>query len=272
VSTAPHPTTRAPRHPTLILDQVCVDRRGTRVLDRVSLVLHQGEFVALIGANGSGKTTLLRTLLGFLKPTSGEIRLFEAPVGQGRTTRKRIGYVPQSLAIDFKMPMTVRDVVAMGRYGLIGLGRRPGKADRQAVEQALRDVGIADLAARPIGHLSGGELQKVQIARALCQNPELLLLDEPTSSLDLGAQRECLDLIARLHGERNLTTLIVMHDLKSLPASCTRAIILDEAGIVFDGPFASAFTETILSHIYKHQGPAILRELLTDTSTVGSPP
>jgi len=251
----------------LELDSVCVERRGASVLDRLSLTLRQGEFVALIGANGSGKTTLLRTVLGFLRPTSGVVRLFDAPVGHGRAARKRIGYVPQSLAIDFKMPMTVRDVVSMGRYGLIGLGRQPGKADRLAVEKALNDVGIADLAPRPIGHLSGGELQKVQIARALCQSPELLLLDEPTSSLDLGAQREVLDLVGRLHRERRLTTLIVMHDLKSLPASCTRALILDDARIVFDGPFADAFTEETLSHVYKHQGPAILRELLAEVSS-----
>jgi ABC-type Mn2+/Zn2+ transport system ATPase subunit len=251
----------------LELDSVSVVRRGASVLNRVSLALCQGEFVALIGANGSGKTTLLRTVLGFLRPTSGAIRLFDAAVGYGRTARKRIGYVPQSLAIDFKMPMTVRDVVSMGRYGLIGVGRQPGKADRLAVEQALRDVGITELAPRPIGHLSGGELQKVQIARALCQSPELLLLDEPTSSLDLGAQREVLDLVERLHRERRLTTLIVMHDLKSLPTSCTRALILDDARIVFDGPFADAFTEETLSHVYKHQGPAILRELLAEAWT-----
>jgi ABC-type Mn2+/Zn2+ transport system ATPase subunit len=248
----------------LEFDCVCVDRRGAKVLDRVSFALRQGEFVALIGANGSGKTTLLRTVLGFLRPMSGVVRLFNAPVGCGRRARKRIGYVPQSLAIDFKMPMMVRDVVAMGRYGVIGLGRQPGKADRLAVEKALNDVGIANLAPRPIGHLSGGELQKVQIARALCQSPELLLLDEPTSSLDLGAQRECLDLVGRLHKEHRLTTLIVMHDLKSLPPCCTRALILDDARIVFDGPFADAFTEETLLHVYRHQGPAVLRELLAE--------
>lgn len=254
----------------LELNSLCVERRGASVLDRLSLTLRQGEFVALIGANGSGKTTLLRTVLGFLRPTTGEVRLFDAPVGHGRAARKWIGYVPQSLAIDFKMPMTVRDVVSMGRYGLIGLARQPGNADRLAVEKALQDVGINELAGRPIGHLSGGELQKVQIARALCQSPELLLLDEPTSSLDLGAQREVLDLVGRLHRERSLTTLIVMHDLKSLPASCTRALILDDARIVFDGPFTDAFTEETLSHVYKHQGPAILRDLLTEVSDRGT--
>ncbi|MFW5871305.1 MAG: metal ABC transporter ATP-binding protein [Verrucomicrobiota bacterium] len=251
----------------LELDNICVDRRNDRVLDGVSLALQKGEFVALIGANGSGKTTLLRSILGFLRPASGQVRLFDTPVGRGRMARKNIGYVPQSLSIDFKMPMSVHDVVFMGRYGLIAPGRRPGKADRAAVNKAIVDVGLAALAERPIGHLSGGELQKVQIARALCQSPELLLLDEPTSSLDLGAQRECLDLVGRLHQEHSLTTLIVMHDLKSLPASCTRALILDNSRIVFDGPFADAFTEENLSHVYKRQGPAILRELLANTAS-----
>jgi len=250
----------------LELNNVCVSRPGATVLDRLSFSLQEGEFVALIGANGSGKTTLLRTVLGFMRSASGSVHLFGSPVGRGRTARKRIGYVPQSLTIDFKMPMTVRDVVAIGRCGRIGPGRRPGRADRLAVDQALNDTGIDELASRPIGHLSGGELQKVQIARALCQSPELLLLDEPTGSLDLGAQRECLDLVGRLHRERRLTTLIVMHDLKSLPECCTRALILDEARIVFDGPLADAFTEETLSHVYKHQGPAILRELLADAS------
>lgn len=257
--------------PVLRLDSVCVCRRRTRILDNVSFTLSQGEFVALIGSNGSGKTTLLRAIMGFLRPASGELDLFDSPVIRHRAARKRIGYVPQSLDIDFKMPMLVRDVVAMGRHGLTGLGKQPGEADRIAVDKALDDVGIKDLELRPIGHLSGGELQKVQIARALCQRPALLLLDEPTSNLDLGAQRECLDIIGRLHQEHKLTTLIVMHDLKSLPLNCTRALILDNKRIVFDGAFSEALTEENLSHVYKHQGPAILRELLTDISRKGKP-
>jgi len=255
----------------LELDDIRVDRRGSRILDGISFKLQEAEFVALIGSNGSGKTTLLRTIMGFVHPSSGNIRLFNDSAVSRRAARKRIGYVPQALSIDFKMPMTVRDVVSMGRYGLVGPGRRLEKNDLNAVEQAIKDVGISALSGRPIGHLSGGELQKVQIARALCQTPSLLLLDEPTSNLDLGAQRECLDLIGRLHREHHLTTLIVMHDLKSLPASCSRALILDNASIVFDGAFESAFTEENLSHVYKHQGSVILRELLDEISRKGTP-
>ncbi|NCC53463.1 MAG: metal ABC transporter ATP-binding protein [Spartobacteria bacterium] len=248
--------------PILELERITVRRRGQTVIEEVSITLQQGDFVALIGANGSGKTTLLRTIMGFLHPASGMVALFGQFPVNWRQQRCRIGYVPQALSIDARMPMTVRDVVAMGRIGVVGLGRRLARTDHEAVEQAMADVGVAPLAQRPVGQLSGGELQKVQIARALSQTPGLLLLDEPTSNLDLGAQRECLDLICRLHEERSLTTLIVMHDLKSLPTDCTHALIIDDARLVFEGAFQDVFTEENLAHVYKHQGRAILRELL----------
>lgn len=248
----------------LKIDHISVCRHRRNVIEDISMSLNSGDFVALIGANGSGKTTLLRTIMGFLRPTSGTVNLFGKPQANGRQLRKQIGYVPQVLAIDFKMPMDVRDVVSMGRFGLAGLGKPLSNADRSVIEQAIRDVGITHLAERPIGHLSGGELQKVQLARALCQTPTLLLLDEPTSNLDLGSQRECLDLICRLHRDRGLTTLIVMHDLKSLPTGCNRALIIDDTRIVFDGSFTDVFTENNLAHVYKHQSLAILDELLVD--------
>jgi len=253
----------------LSLDRVRLRRQRHVVIEDFSLSLEQGDFVALIGANGSGKTTLLRMIMGFLKPESGDIALFGRTASDFLDLRKRIGYVPQALPIDFKMPMTVSDIVAMGRYGLAGLGRRLGDEDRRIIESALRDVGITHLKERPIGHLSGGEYQKVQLARAVCQTPELLLLDEPTSNLDLGAQRECLDLIIRLHDLHDLTTIIVMHDLKSLPAECNRAVIIDDAKKVFDGSFAGVFTESNLAHVYKRQSPQVLRELIEELSANG---
>ena len=251
--------------PACQCEGVSVRRRGREVLREISFSMGTGEFVALIGANGSGKTTLLRTLMGFLRPAAGRVTLFgeSGPVSL-RLQRKQIGCVPQSPDIDFKMPISVRDVVLMGRLTRRGPGRRLQREDRAAAERALTDVGLLPLANRPIGHLSGGELQKVQIARALCQSPRLLLLDEPTGNLDLGAQRECLDLISALHDNRALTTFIVMHDLKSLPAGCTRAMILDQGELVYDGPFGDLFTEENIAHVYKRQGPTIWSELLAE--------
>ncbi len=250
----------------LHLENIYVCRSRRNVVEDFTFTLERGDFVALIGANGSGKTTLLRMIMGFLRPASGTICLFGQPAVHFRQLRKRIGYVPQALSVDFKMPMSVRNVVSMGRFGLAGLGRRLCVEDNEAIDNAIRDVGIKHLRDRPIGHLSGGELQKIQLARAVCQTPDLLLLDEPTSNLDLGAQRECLDLICRLHHERQLTTLIVMHDIKALPIYCNRAVIIDDARKVFDGPFRNVFTETNLAHVYKQQASAILGELLTELS------
>ncbi|MBN1291009.1 MAG: metal ABC transporter ATP-binding protein [Candidatus Latescibacteria bacterium] len=248
----------------LSLDSVGLSRQHRTVIDAFSLNIKQGDFIALIGSNGSGKTTLLKMIMGFLKPENGAVKLFGETVYDFHHLRKRIGYVPQAFPVDFKMPMSVREVVAMGRYGLAGIGHRLKDTDHIIIENALRDVGISQLEDRPIGHLSGGEYQKVQIARALCQTPELLLLDEPTSNLDLGAQRECLDLIIRLHNTHKLTTMIVMHDLKSLPAICNRAIIIDGGLKVFDGPFGEVLTESNLAHIYKNQAPQVLSALIEE--------
>ena len=255
--------------PVLRCDRIRLLRQRRVVIDDLSLSLDTGDFVALIGANGSGKTTLLRMIMGFLKPESGTLTLFGVKPCDFRSLRKRIGYVPQAMPVDFRMPMTVGDIVAIGRYGLAGMGRRLGDEDRRIIESSLGDVGIMHLRERPIGHLSGGEYQKVQLARALCQTPELLLLDEPTSNLDLGAQRECLDLIVRLHDKHRLTTMIVMHDLKSLPAQCNRAVIIDDACKVFDGPFTGVLTEENLAHVYKHRNPEILQGIIEELSGGG---
>lgn len=240
---------------------VSIHRRGHAVIAGLTADLRRGEFAALIGANGAGKTTLLRAVLGFVRPGSGLISVFDRRPDDISNRRKRIGYVPQSADVDFKMPMTVRDAVSIGRFAQAGLGRPLSRSDRDAVRRAMRDTGVDSLADRPIGHLSGGEGQKVQIARALCREPELLLLDEPTNHLDLGARRECLDLIERLHRERGLTTLLVMHDLKSIPESCRRAWIIDASRLVFDGPMEDVYTEENLAHIYKRQAPRVLEEL-----------
>ena len=207
---------------------------------------------------------MLRTIIGFLHPAGGEIRLFgiTATSARSKEPRKRIAYVPQAPVLDFKMPISARDVVSIGRYGRRGIGRRLNKADKAVIQKSIADVGIAHLADRPIGHLSGGEQQKVQIARALCQLPDVLLLDEPTSNLDLGAQRECLDIIGDIYQERRITTVIVMHDLQALPQSCNRAIIMDEGKKVFDGQFEDIFTRENLLHVYKHHTDRVMQELL----------
>lgn len=229
-----------------------------------SVGLRAGNVVALLGGNGSGKTTILRTILGFIRPTSGNISIFGSPATPRtyKEMRKRIGYVPQSPTIDFRMPMTVEDVVSIGRYGRVGIGRKLSAYDKAIIQQSMQEAGVSHLAQRPIGHLSGGEHRKVQIARALCQQPDLLLLDEPTSNLDLGAQYELLDLLEEVFEQKKITSLIVMHDLQSLPKRCNRAVILSGGQKVFEGNLEGIFTRETLSHIYAHNTERVLCDLV----------
>jgi ABC-type cobalamin/Fe3+-siderophores transport system ATPase subunit len=223
-----------------------------RALRDLSFRIAKGDFVALVGGNGSGKTTVIRSILGFLQPQGGSIRVFglEPTGSQRRQLRRRIGYVPQNPALDPRMPLSVRDVVSIGRCAHVAAGRRLSPADEQAIDAALQAVGIAQLATRALGELSGGERQKAQIARALCQEPELLLLDEPTSNLDAAAQCDCLELLTRLYAERALPIILVMHDIAALPAACTRALVLQAGHAVYDGNFAGLYQDEVLRHIY----------------------
>lgn len=234
-----------------------------RALCDLSFSIGGGDFLALVGSNGSGKTTVIRSILGFLRPQRGTVRVFGMdPAGsQRRQVRRRIGYVPQNPAVDMRMPMSVRDLVSIGRCAHAGAGRRLGAADHAAIAAALTAVGIDQLAARPLGQLSGGERQKAQIARALCQEPELLLLDEPTSNLDAAAQCDCLDLLSRLYGERRLPIVLVMHDIAALPAACTRALVLQHGQVAYDGAFAGLYQDDVLRHIYGPHPLAGLRAM-----------
>lgn len=232
------------------------------ILKDVSFALQTGDFVALAGGNGAGKTTVLRSLLGFVRPSGGTVTLFgqRPDTHSVRSLRCRTGYVPQCPAIDDRMPLCVRDVVAIGRCARVCPGRRLRREDREHIDRSIDAVGIAHLSDRPFGQLSGGERQKAQIARALCQEPELMLLDEPTSNLDLGAQCECLDLLGRIQREFGITMLLVMHDLGALPNACNRALILDRGRLVFDGEFSGLLTEPNLHHVYGDNAGRVLDE------------
>ncbi len=194
------------------LENVTVRFQEVIALEGINLRVAKGEFVALIGPNGSGKTTLLKTVLGLLKPQTGKVRVFGQPPGQITGQGERVGYVPQAAQIDMRFPISVFDVVLMGRYGRVGLLRHPGRDDRAAAWRALERVGIASLAKRPIGRLSGGQRQRALVARALAVEPELLLLDEPTTGVDAGTTEGLFDLLKALH-QQGMTILVVSHDV-----------------------------------------------------------
>jgi ABC-type cobalamin/Fe3+-siderophores transport system ATPase subunit len=161
-----------------------------------------------------------------------------------------VGYVAQVQNIDPRMPMNVREVVMIGRYGLLGVLRRPSRHDWEIADAVLALVGMDHLARRPIGHLSGGEQQRVAIARCLAQEPELLLLDEPTASLDWKAQSGILELVKQIHNSRHLTTLLVTHDLGCLPLACDRVVLMKEGLIWGEGSPYELLTDDNLSQLY----------------------
>ena len=234
------------------IENAVISYREHVALRGVSLEVKAEEFVGIIGPNGAGKTTLLTIVNGLGKLLSGRVWVLGhyLTAGNGHSLRKRVGYVPQIQDIDSRMPMSVREVVMIGRYGLLGLFRRPGKHDWRIVDEVLELVGMSRLAQRPIGHLSGGEQQRVAMARCLAQEPELFLLDEPTASLDWKAQTGILELVKQIHDSRRLTTLFVTHDLSCLPLACGRVVLMKEGLIWGEGSPRKLLTDDNLSRLY----------------------
>ncbi|MFQ5996364.1 MAG: metal ABC transporter ATP-binding protein [Dehalococcoidales bacterium] len=234
------------------IENAVVSYRENVALRDVSLKVGFGEFVGIIGPNGAGKTTLLTIINGLGKLRSGRVWVLGhyLTAGNGHSLRKKVGYVAQVQNIAPRMPMNVREVVMIGRYGLLGLLRRPGRHDWEVVDEMLALVGMSHLARRPIGHLSGGEQQRVAIARCLAQEPELFLLDEPIASLDWKAQTDILELVKQIHDSRHLTTLFVTHDLSCLPVACDRVVLMKEGLIWGEGSPSELLTDDNLSRLY----------------------
>jgi len=210
------------------------------VLSDLTFDIAEGDFLGLVGPNGSGKTTILRAILRTLKPLRGTIT---------HTPSIRFGYVPQRDQVDYNFPLTVVDVVLMGRYDRIGLGRRPGARDRDLACKALDHVGILDLADQSLNLLSGGQKQRTLIARALVGEPNVLVLDEPTSGMDLVSTTQILGLVQQLHERDNLTVLMVSHALNEV-ATYVRRIGLVMNGTFRIGPVDEIMTQPVLSAMY----------------------
>ena len=210
------------------------------VLRGINLDILEHDFLGIVGPNGSGKTTILRTFLGSLKPLGGSVTI--AP-------GLRFGYVPQRDAVDTLFPLQVLDVVMMGRYDRIGLGRRPKATDRELARQALDRVGIAHLADRPLNALSGGQRQRTLIARALVGEPNVLVLDEPTNGMDLVATTQILGLVRDLHERIGITVVMVSHALNEVANYVERIALVHEGGYVV-GTVDEVMTQQSLSAMY----------------------
>jgi zinc/manganese transport system ATP-binding protein len=221
------------------LENVSTIYEGARrtAIKNVNLTVKQKELVYLVGPNAAGKTTLLETINGMLPAFKGTVRVFGLNVKDyGRQVRCEIGYVPQDFMVKPGEPYNALDVVLMGRYGQIGFLRSPEEEDKEKALKAMKLIGIEELASRPMGKLSGGQQQKVMLARALAKDPKILLLDEPFSNLDPDSRGQIPLLITRLHKEKGLTTLIVTHDIHHMLDACSRVIVVSNGRITFDGP------------------------------------
>jgi zinc transport system ATP-binding protein len=195
------------------LDKVCFSFDHQSILSDVSFTVKERDFVGLIGSNGAGKTTLLRMIVGLNRPSKGAISLFGNPVGQFKDWNQ-IGYVPQRNHFNPLFPATVKEVVLSGLYGRKKLFKRLSKEDISRCDDALGALKIQDLADKRIGALSGGQQQRVFLARALINNPKLLILDEPLSGIDIETQQSFFDLIRHMHQRHNITFLMVSHDME----------------------------------------------------------
>ena len=238
--------------PLIELDDVSVTKTDCTLLDSVSLKVFPNEFLGIIGPNGAGKTSLLNVIAGFDR-FKGNLRLFDRPETWNRTrqTRMRIGYVPQSFEIDPAFPILAIEAVLTGVCGRVGLFRSPGEQDRGRAMELLEMMRVAHLARRPLGHLSGGERQKISLARAIIQRPEVLLLDEPTSNLDIAVQKEVLNLIGDIYERESMAVLFVTHDFSLFPKCMKRAVFMNHGKVVFDGGTDNALTGPMLSRLFE---------------------
>jgi zinc transport system ATP-binding protein len=229
------------------------------VLERVSLSIGPGEFVALVGPNGSGKSTLVRILLGLLPPDAGRVTLFgERP--DRLSDRARVGYVPQRVHLGGDLPATVDEVVAAGRLARRGWWRRPRAEDRAAVGAALDAVALADLRDRPVRELSGGQQQRVFIAKALAGAPDLLVLDEPIAGVDAESQRRFRDALVHTARDRGGAVLLVSHELGAVADDLDRVIVLKRS-VLFDGPPAELVGTGVSLGIHAEDLPLWLEAL-----------
>jgi len=220
------------------LEDVSTVYEGARrtAIKNVNLTVKRNELVYVVGPNAAGKTTLLETINGMLPTFKGKVNVFGLNVQtHGRQVRCKIGYVPQDFMVKPGEPYTAIDVVLMGRYGQIGFLHHPNETDKAEALEAMKLIGVETLADRPMGKLSGGQQQKVMLARALAKNPKILLLDEPFSNLDPDSRGQIPTLITKLHEEQDLTTLIVTHDIHHMLDQCTRVIVVSGGRITFDG-------------------------------------
>jgi manganese/iron transport system ATP-binding protein len=234
---------------------------GNVALRDASFSLHGGSICALVGVNGSGKSTLFKAIMGLLRPVTGEVKIAGLPVAAA-LKRNLVAYVPQSEEVDWSFPVSVWDVVLMGRYGYMNFMRMPRAEDRRIAEESLTRVGMLEYRDRQIGELSGGQRKRVFLARALAQRGRIVLLDEPFTGVDVNTETAIIGLLRELRSEGHIM-IVSTHNLGSVPEFCDRVVLINRT-VLAAGPTAEVFTQDNLMRAFG----GVLRHFRFDESTV----
>jgi manganese/iron transport system ATP-binding protein len=230
-----------------VKDVTVVYKSGLKALDDVSFELNHGKIYGLVGANGSGKSTLFKTIMGFLKPLVGSVKINDMEASKA-LKHNLISYVPQSEDVDWNFPVRVNDVVMMGRYNHMGMMRIIRNEDKLKVKEALAKVDMLDYRRHQIGELSGGQKKRVFLARAIAQGAKIILLDEPFSGVDIKTEAKITELISELRDSGHLI-LISTHNLGSVPDFCDEVLLINRK-ILAKGPVETTFTEENLAKVF----------------------
>ena len=233
-------------------EQICVDYNGTVALYDASLKVDEGCICGLVGMNGAGKSTFFKALMGFIRPSRGKIQINGMSVSKAQGDQA-VAYVPQSEGIDCSFPVSVWDVVMMGRYGSMNAMRIPRESDRRAVWHALERVDLIDLRKKPIGSLSGGQRKRTFLARAIAQRASVLLLDEPFSGVDVPTEKLMADLFLQFKQERR-TILISTHDLSHVREFCDLVVLINKTVLAY-GETSEIFTSENLNMTFGGLSP-----------------
>jgi manganese/iron transport system ATP-binding protein len=222
-------------------------KNGTTAVQDASFELASGTICALVGVNGSGKSTIFKAIMGFVRPTAGEVRLCGRPVAEA-LKGNIVAYVPQSEDVDWNFPVLVDDVVMMGRYGHMNFLRMPSRGDRYKVDEALERVGMTAFRSRQIGELSGGQRKRVFLARSLAQEGRIILLDEPFTGIDVNTEAAIIGLLRELRAAGQLM-LVSTHNLGSVPDYCDEVVLINKT-VLASGPTAEVFTQANLERAF----------------------
>jgi len=240
----------------LSLSNIEVRWSGRGILTVKDMQIRRGEFVGIIGTNGAGKTTLLNVCCGLIKPNQGTVELdgrdlTRLNAWRKANVRKHIGYIPQAAQYNAELPFTLRELVAMGRTSIKPLLYPLSNEDDEIVDGWIEKLALSNRRFQTFRSLSGGEQQKALIARAMAQDPEILMLDEPCSNLDFNWKYQITEIIDQLHRESNVTILMVSHETSLLPSGCKRAVLLHEGDILADGDIEEVLESEVLEKAYR---------------------